>query len=118
MTRRVYTLNKRDLDKTDREMVNKIYRGLTAYADTLTETTYDDEGKLTGSTTYYIFKGSWTPYGACVRHGDRYVFARYSRYDSVDVNFTDFAIDCDEFGNDHDVFETKHFTVENNEVKY
>lgn len=111
--KRVYRLNKRALSKEERESVSRNYRGLTAYSDTLTETAYNDNGRLAGETTYYIFKGSWTPYGACVKHNGRYVFARYSRYDSLSEDFTDFAIDCGEFGEDHDVFETKHFRVEN-----
>ena len=118
MTRIVYTLNKRALTKEEQETVSKYYRGFTALSDTLTETIYDDNGNYTGSTTYYIFKGSWTPYGACVKHGDRYVIARYSRYDSITTDFTDFAIDCDKTGNDDYTFETKHFKVENNTVEF
>ena len=118
MTRRVFTLNKNDLTKEEQAQVSTFYKGLTALRDTLTEATYDENGKLTYSCTYYIFKGRWTPYSACVLHNNRYVFARYSRYDSVDTDFTDFAIDCDEHGKDHDVFITKHFAVENNEVTY
>lgn len=111
MTTRTYTLNKRALSKEERENVSRNYRGLTALADTLTERVTDENGRLISGCTYYIYKGSWTPYGACVKHGDKYVFARYSRYDALSVDFTDFAIDCDEHGNDHDVFTTKHFTV-------
>lgn len=118
MTKRVYTLNKRALNKEEREAVSKYYRGLTAYADTLSERVYDNDGNLVSGSTYYIFKGSWTPYGACVKHNGRYVFARYSRYDSLDENFTDFAIDCDEFGNNDRVFETKHFEVKDMTVNY
>ena len=113
-----YTLNKRDLNKEERERVSRYYRGLTALSDTLTEETREDDGSLISSCTYYIFKGSWTPYGSCVKHNGRYVFARYSRYDSIDENFTDFSRDCDEFGNNHEVFDTKHFTVDNMTVVY
>lgn len=116
--KRVYRLNKRALTKEEREEVTRYYRGLRALSDTLTEECYDDNGRFTGGCTYYIFKGSWTPYGACVKHNGRYVFARYSRYDSLAEDFTDFAIDCNEYGNDHEVFETKHFSVENMTVVY
>lgn len=118
MTTRIYTLNKRALTKEEKESVSRNYRGLRALSDTLTEEIYDDNGKLTYGCTYYIFTGSWTPYGACVKHGDRYVFARYSRYDSLSVDFTDFAIDTEETGEDHKIFDTKHFKVENMTVKY
>ena len=118
MTTRRFTLNKRALTKEEKASVSKYYRGLTALSDTLTEESRDDKGNLIYSCTYYIFKGSWTPYGACVKHGDRYVFARYSRYDSVSTDFTDFAIDCDEYGNNDKVFDTKHFTVDNMTVTY
>ena len=117
MTTRIYTLNKNSLSKEERESVSRYYRGLTALSDTLTEEVRDEHG-LVNRCTYYIFKGSWTPYGACVKHGDRYVFARYSRYDSITTDFTDFAIDCDEKGNDHDIFITNHFSVENMTVNY
>lgn len=118
MTTRTYTLNKRALSKEERESVSLNYRGLTALSDTLTETVRDDKGYLISSCTYYIFKGSWTPYGACVKHGDKYVFARYSRYDAVTTDFTDFAIDTDEHGNDHAVFTTKHFAINDMRVTY
>ena len=118
MTTRIYTLNKRALTKEEKESVSRNYRGLRALSDTLTEEVYDDNGKLTYGCTYYIFVGSWTPYGTCVKHGDKYVFARYSRYDSLTVDFTDFAIDTEENGEDSKHFETKHFTVENMTVKY
>lgn len=115
--KRTYTLNKRDLNKEDREKVSHYYRGLRALADTITEEARDDNGNLISACTYYIFVGSWTPYGACVKHGDRYVFARYSRYDSVTTDFTDFSRDCNEFGKDHEIFETKHFSVNNMTVE-
>jgi hypothetical protein len=118
MTKRVFRLNKRDLNKDERLSVSKYYRGLTAYSDTLTESIYDDNNRLVSETTYYIFKGSWTPYGACVKHDGRYVFARYSRYDSLSEDFTDFSIDCDEKGADSKIFETKHFNVNNMTVEY
>ena len=118
MTIRTYTLNKRDLTKDEREKVSRYYRGLRALSDTITERVTDENGNLVYEETRYIFVGSWTPYGACVKHGDRYVFARYSRYDSLAVDFSDFAIDTSETGSDHDVFTTKHFTVENMTVKY
>lgn len=117
MTTITYTLNKRALNKEERASVSKYYRGLTALSDTLTEERRDENGKLTYSCTYYVFKGSWTPYGACVKHGDRYVFARYSRYDSLSTDFTDFAIDCNEKGGDDSVFTTRHIKVENMSVK-
>ena len=113
-----YTLNRNALTKEEQTALNGTYRGLTATRDTLTETYYDDNGELTYSSTYYIYKGSWTPYGACVLHNNRYVFARWSRYDAVNINFTDFAIDCTEFGNDDNVFTTLHYRVENHTVKY
>ena len=118
MTTRIYTLNKRDLSKEEREKVSRYYRGLRALSDTLTERVIDDDGHLVYEETKYIFVGSWTPYGACVKHNGRYVFARYSRYDSLTVDFTDFSIDCSETGADHDTFNTKHFTVDNMTVKY
>ena len=118
MAKRVYKLNKRDLSKEERAQVSKFYRGLNALSDTLTETCYDDNGTLVFETTYYIFKGSWTPYGSCVKHNGRYVFARYSRYDSLSEDFTDFAIDCDEKGTDSTCFETKHFEVKDMTVTY
>lgn len=118
MTTITYTLNKRALTKEERETVSRYYRGLTAYSDTLTETRFDDNGNRTDETTYYIFKGSWTPYGACVKHNGRYVFARYSRYDSLSEDFTDFSIDCAEDGSDDNYFETKHIAVNNMTVKY
>lgn len=118
MTTIKFTLNKRDLNKEERERVSKYYRGLTALSDTITEETFDENGTRTGSTTYFVFKGSWTPCGSCVKHGDRYVFARYSRYDSLSLDFTDYAIDNDEFGNDSKVFETHHFAVSDGVVKY
>ena len=118
MTTIKFTLNKRDLNKEERERVSKYYRGLIAYSDTITEETFDEDGRRTGASTYYIFKGSWTPYGACVKHGDRYVFARYSRYDSLSVDFTYYAIDTDEKGDNDRVFETAHFPVNDGVVKY
>lgn len=118
MTTRVYTLNKRDLTKEEKESVSRYYRGLRALSDTLTEEIYDDNGKLTYGCTYYIFVGSRTPYGACVKHGNKYVFARYSRYDALSVDFTDYAIDAEETGEDSKYFDTKHFNVENMTVKY
>ena len=118
MTTIKYTLNKRDLTTEERETVSKFYKGLRALSDTITEETYNERGERTGSTTYYIFSGSWTPYGSCVKHNDRYVFARYSRYDSINEDFTDFSIDCNETGEDHDVFATKHFNVNDNTVNY
>lgn len=118
MTTRIYTLNKRALSKEEKESVSRYYRGLRALSDTITETVRDDDGNLISGCTYYIFVGSWTPYGACVKHGDKYVFARYSRYDSLTVDFTDFAIDTEENGDDNKYFDTKHFTVENMTVKY
>ena len=118
MTIRTFTLNKRALNKEERETVSRYYRGLRALADTITERVTDENGSLLYGCTYYIFVGSWTPYGACVKHGDRYVFARYSRYDSLTIDFTDFAIDTDETGVDDKVFTTKHFTVEDMTVKY
>jgi len=118
MTRK-YTLNKRALNKEEREAVTRRgYKGLRALSDTLTEMVYDNDGNLVIGSTYYIYTGSWTPYGSCVKHNGRYVFARYSRYDSIDEDFTDFAIDCDEFGNNDRVFETKHFEVKDNTVNY
>lgn len=118
MTTRIYTINKRDLTKEEKEKVSRYYRGLRALSDTITERVIDDDGKLVYEETRYIFVGSWTPYDSCVKHGDRYVFARYSRYDSLSVDFTDFAIDTEETGEDHKVFDTKHFKVENMTVKY
>ena len=118
MTTRKYTLNKRDLTPEEKASVSKYYRGLRALSDTITEEVRGDKGELISSCTYYIFVGSWTPYGACVKHGDRYVFARYSRYDSLTTDFTDFSIDCTEKGKNHEVFNTKHFTVENMIVIY
>lgn len=118
MTTVRYTLNKRDLSKEEKTMASKFYRGLTASSDTITETWFNEEGEETSSTTYYIFKGSWTPYGGCTKHGNKYVFARYSRYEAINDDFTDFAIDCDEKGNDHNIFETKHIAVENMTVKF
>lgn len=118
MATRIYRLNKRDLTKEEREAVSKHYRGLTALSDTLTESVYDDNGRRVSESTFYIFKGSWTPYGACVKHNGRYVFARYSRYDSLSEDFTDFSIDCDEKGEDDKVFTTKHFSVKDMTVKY
>ena len=116
MTKIVYKLNKRALTKEEREEVNHYYRGFTASADTLTEEIYKDDGSLVEACTYYIYRGGWVPYGACVKRGNRYVFARYSRYDSVTVDFTDFALDCDETGLDDDCFETKHFEVKDGVV--
>lgn len=113
-----YTLNKRDLSKEEKAEVSRYYRGLRALSDTLTETYYNEDGERIGESTYYIFVGSHTPYGACVKHNDRYVFARYSRYDSLSVDFTDFAIDCDEFGDNDSYFDTKHVTVTDNTVRY
>lgn len=118
MTHVTYTLNKGALTKEERESVSRNYRGLRALSDTLTEEKRDDNGRLICACTYYIFVGSWTPYGACVKHGDRYVFARYSRYDAVTTDFSDLAIDCDEFGNNHTTFETRHFKVENMRANY
>ena len=118
MTTITYKLNKRSLAKEEREKINHYYRGLRVLADTLTEEKRDENGRLICSCTYYIYTGSWTPYGACVKHGNRYVFARYSRYDSVTTDFTDFAIDCDEFGENDKIFTTKHFKVENMTVNY
>lgn len=118
MTTIKYTLNKRDLKKDERDRVSKYYRGLSALSDTLTETTYDDNGNRTGESTYFIFKGSWTPYGSCVKHNGRYVIARWSRYDSISEDFTDYAIDCDEKGSDDMVFETKHFEMKDMKVQY
>lgn len=118
MTTIKYTLNKRALNKEERETVSKFYRGLVALSDTLTETHYAEDGRRTGETTYYIFKGSWTPYGACVKHNGRYVFARYSRYDSISEDFTDYSIDCEEKGEDSKVFDTAHFSVNNMTVNY
>ena len=117
-----YTLNKNDLTKEEQEKVSKYYRGFTALRDTLTEETFDDAGNRTGSQTFYIFKGGWTPYGACVKHGDKkhgfkYVFARHSRYDAVTTDFTEFLLDCDDHGNDDDCFETHHFSMNNNTVE-
>ena len=118
MTTRIYTLNKRALTKEEKESVSRNYRGLRALSDTITETVRDDNGNLISGCTYYIFVGSWTPYGACVKHNGRYVFARYSRYDSLSEDFTDFSIDCAEDGNDDKFFETKHISVNNMTVKY
>lgn len=112
-----FTLNKRALNKEEKAHVSKYYRGLTALSDTLTETRYDDNGNRTNETTYYIFKGSWTPYGSCVKHNGRYVFARYSRYDSLSEDFTDFSIDCEDKGQDSTVFETKHIEVNDMTVR-
>ena len=118
MTTVKYTLNKRSLTKEERESVSRNYRGLRALADTLTEEKRDDNGRLICACTYYIYTGSWTPYGACVKHGNKYVFARYSRYDAVTTDFTDLAIDCDELGENDKVFTTKHFNVENMTARY
>ena len=112
-----YTLNKRALTKEERERVSKYYRGLTAYSDTLTEECFEN-GIRTNSATYYIFKGSWTPYGSCVKHNGRYVFARYSRYDSISEDFSDFSIDCEDNGTDSTVFETKHLEVKDMTVTF
>jgi hypothetical protein len=113
MTKYIYKINKRALTKEERESVSRNYRGFRALADTITEEIRGDDGRFICACTYYIYVGRWTPYGACVKHGDRYVFARYSRYDSLTTDLTDFALDCDELGGDDKVFETKHFKVEN-----
>lgn len=116
--KRIFTLNKMDLTKEEQEKVNHYYKGLRALRDTITEEVINEKTGEKRSTTYFIFVGSWTPYGSCVKHGDRYVFARYSRWDSITTDFTDFAIDCDENGQDSKWFETHHFEVNNNQVEY
>lgn len=116
--RRVYEINKRALSKEERESVSRNYRGLRALAETITERVYDDDGRLVSGCTYYVYSGSWTPYGSCVKHNGKYVFARYSRYDAIREDFTEYAIDTDELGNNHNVFETKVFKIIDNEVNY
>lgn len=116
MTKITYRINKNDLTIEEQEKVSKYYKGLKATRDTMTEIFEGNDTKY--EETYYIFVGNHTPYGACVKHGNRYVFARYSRYDSMTEDFTDFAIDCDESGNDDRVFTTKHFTMTDNTVEY
>lgn len=118
MTTIKYTLNKRALTKEERETVSRYYRGLTALSDTITEEYLDENGNRHGATTYYIFKGSWTPYQACVKHNGRYVFARYSRYDSVSEDLKDFALDCNEIGENDDFFETHHFEMVDGKVTF
>lgn len=116
MTKITYRINKNDLTKEEQEQVSHYYKGLKASRDTMTEI-YEGNNTKT-ETTLYIFVGNRTPYGACVKHGNRYVFARYSRYDSMSEDFADYAVDCDELGNDHDVFNTKHFIMTDNTVEY
>lgn len=118
MTTIKYTLNKRSLNKERRDRVSKYYRGLTALSDTLTETHYDENGNRTNETTYYVFKGSWVPYGACVKRNGYYVFARYSRYDALSEDFTEFLVDCEDDGTNSKCFETKHVEVKEMTVKY
>ena len=119
--KRVFTLNKKAITKEEAIENSRYYKGLTCTRDTMTEEVYDDNDHFCRSNVYYVFKGSWTPYGGCVKHGDNYVFARSSRYDAiktVNETFEEFVIDCDEFGHDDKIFTTHHFTMSNNEVKY
>lgn len=116
MTKYIYTINKRDLTAEEQETANHFYKGLRVLRDTLTEERIGSDG-YSHKTTYYIFVGNHVPYGACVKRNGRYVFARYSRWDSVDVDFTDFALDCAEDGSDNTCFETKHIAVNNNVVE-
>ena len=116
MTRITYRINKNDLTKEEQEKVNHYYRGLKASRDTMTEIFEGNGTKY--EETYYIFVGNHVPYGACVKRNNRYVFARYSRYDSISADFTDYARDCDESGNDDRVFETKHFAMTDMSVEY
>lgn len=119
--KRVFTLNKKAITKEEAIENSRYYKGLTCTRDTMTEEVYDDNGIFRGSCTYYVYEGSWTPYSGCVKHGNNYVFARWSRYDAIKTNvgnFEEFLMNCDEFGHDDKTFETHHFTMSNNEVKY
>lgn len=114
---RSFTINHDDLSIDEVKKVSKYYKGLKATRDTLTEYVENDLGEKFG-TTYYIFTGSWVPYGSCVKRGNKYVFARYSRYDALSEDFTDFAIDCEDTGKDSSVFDTKHISVIDGKVEY
>ena len=107
MTHLRYRLNKRVVTEEDREYAN--IKGYRLLADTLTEERVDEDGTVISSSTYYIFTGKAPLYGMCCKINGRYVFARWSRYDSVTTDFKDLAIDCSEFGCDDDWFETKHY---------
>ena len=111
----IFRLNKRVVTKEDEERANT--RGYRLLHDTLTEEHYKD-GLLVSSYEWFIYTGRITPYGMCVKHGDYYVIARWSRYDSIKTDLSEYNIDCDETGIDDDVFETKHIKLENGKGVY
>lgn len=113
---RTFTINKNDLTVDESKKVSTYYKGLKASRDTITE--YVDNGHEKFSTTYYIFTGHWVPYGSCVKRGNKYVFARYSRYDALTENLREYIIDCEDNGEDNRTFKTTHIEVINGKVNY
>lgn len=105
------------VNKNDLELINHYYKGYKGTRDTITVECYDEKGNCIFNTTYYIYKGKSPLYGMCCKINGKYVFAKYSRYEAIDENLIDYAIDTDEYGNNHSVFTTMHYKIVNGETR-
>lgn len=84
-----FTLGTIEKTEENKNFYNR--KGYTMTGETITETVNGIAGEE--STTYIIFKGSWTRSFSVRDCGDHFIIARYSRYDRI--NKSDFSLIVD-----------------------
>ena len=84
------------LEANEADWYEKNNNGFKCTGETLEERWERPDGRDSGSTTYVVMTGRFTPYGMCRDCGDHYIIAKWDHYTRIDKGTLKKTVDVED----------------------